>query len=219
MAPNVVAHLYHMVEDLYAEHGDPRVAHLPLVGNLWYVLSIIAVYLAFVLHFGPQWMARRKPYEVKTVMQLYNIIQVVANGVLFLYGFVYSVLDPDYSLICQPVDHGNRTPQMMSLVYASYGYYMLKYLDLLDTVSLKREREIEGVRKRERISALNPFRIAGLHRAAQEELAGELPACVSSCGHGIWCIHIHEFPRRLTLHHAGSNQSPRARRHVWLLLC
>lgn len=135
MAPNFVAYLYHMVQDLYDHHSDPRISHFPLVGNLWYVLAIIAVYLAFVLHFGPQWMARRKPYELKTVMQLYNIIQVVANGALFLYGIVYSVLQSDYSLTCQPVDFTNTTPQMMNLVYASYGYYMLKYLDLLDTVS------------------------------------------------------------------------------------
>lgn len=148
MAPNVVAYLYHMVEDLYAEHSDPRVAHLPLVANLWYVLAIIAVYLAFVLHFGPQWMARRKPYELKTVMQLYNVIQVVANGVLFLYAVAYSVLDPDFSLTCQPVDHANTSTAAMSLVYASYGYYMLKYLDLLDTVSLRLRERGEG---RERI--------------------------------------------------------------------
>lgn len=141
MAPNVVAYIYHMIQDQYDQHNDPRVNHWPLVGNLWHVLAIIGVYLAFVLHFGPKWMERRKPFELKLVMQLYNIIQVVANGLLFLYGLTYSVLQPDYSLTCQPVDHENTKPQMMKLIYASYGYYMLKYLDMLDTVSGGRRQQ------------------------------------------------------------------------------
>lgn len=141
MAPNVVAYIYNMVQDQYDQHNDPRVNHWPLVGNLWHVFAIIGVYLAFVLHFGPKWMERRKPFELKLVMQLYNIIQVVANGLLFLYGLTYSVLQPDYSLTCQPMDHENTSPQMMKLIYASYGYYMLKYLDLLDTVSGRKRRE------------------------------------------------------------------------------
>lgn len=148
MAPNVVAYIYHMIQDQYDQHNDPRVNHWPLVGNLWHVLAIIGVYLAFVLHFGPKWMARRKPFELKLVMQLYNIIQVVANGLLFLYGLTYSVLQPDYSLTCQPVDHENTSPQMMKLIYASYGYYMLKYLDMLDTVSGGGGREIAAKKKK-----------------------------------------------------------------------
>ncbi|KAH8416666.1 hypothetical protein KR222_005021, partial [Zaprionus bogoriensis] len=134
MAPNVVSYMYNLVQDQYLQHSDPRVQHLPLVGSLWPVLGIIGIYLAFVLQLGPKWMAKRKPYELKLAMQLYNIVQVIANAAIFLYGFKATVLQPDFSLFCQPVDHSNTKPDMLALVYASYGYYMLKYLDLLDTV-------------------------------------------------------------------------------------
>jgi len=134
MAPNVVAYIYYLVRDLYNQHNDPRVSHYPLVGNLWSVAAVIVLYLAFVLHFGPKWMANRRPFELKFVMQLYNAVQVVANSVIFIYGMIYTIFNPRFSFLCQPVEHDNTTSQMMGLIYASYGYYMLKYLDLLDTV-------------------------------------------------------------------------------------
>ncbi|XP_034659820.1 elongation of very long chain fatty acids protein F [Drosophila subobscura] len=134
MRHNVIVHLYCLIRDLYAEHGDPRVAHMPLVGNLWIVLAFVGLYLAFVLHYGPKWMEHRKPFELKTVMQVYNVVQVVANSIIFLYGLTYTYLRPGFSWTCQPVDHSDTSPRMMHVLYASYGYYMLKYLDLLDTV-------------------------------------------------------------------------------------
>lgn len=134
MRHNMVAYLYCLVRDLYAEHGDPRVAHLPLLGNLWIVLAIVALYVAFVLHYGPRWMANRAPFELKRVMQVYNVVQVLANATIFVIGLSNTYLQPGYSWTCQPVDHTDRSPAMMKTLYASYAYYMLKYLDLLDTV-------------------------------------------------------------------------------------
>ncbi|KRG02352.1 elongation of very long chain fatty acids protein [Drosophila mojavensis] len=156
MAPNVITHLYHLARDLYDQHKDPRVAHLPLTTNWVGVLLIIAAYLAFVLHFGPKWMAKREPFELKFVMQLYNVVQVVANSLLFVYGLYYSVLQPSYSMSCQPVEHHNTTPQMMRLIYGSYGYYLLKYLDLFDTVFIVLRK------KNSQVSFLHVYHHAGM---------------------------------------------------------
>lgn len=156
MAPNVVAHIYYMVRDLYDQHKDPRVSHYPLVGSLWSVAAVIILYLAFVLHFGPKWMAHRRPFKLKFVMQLYNVIQVVANSLVFIYGVFHTVFNPDYNFVCQPVDHENTTPKMMGLIYASYGYYMLKYLDLLDTVFIVLRK------KNSQVSFLHVYHHAGM---------------------------------------------------------
>ncbi|XP_030569153.1 elongation of very long chain fatty acids protein F [Drosophila novamexicana] len=156
MAPNVVAYLFYMLRDLYELHKDPRVAHLPLTGNLWSVAFVIVVYLAFVLYFGPKWMEKRRPFELKLVMQLYNVIQVVANSIIFVYGITYTLFQPEFSFICQPVEHLNRTPQMMHLLYASYGYYILKYLDLLDTVFIVLRK------KNSQVSFLHVYHHAGM---------------------------------------------------------
>ncbi|XP_062125433.1 elongation of very long chain fatty acids protein 7 [Drosophila sulfurigaster albostrigata] len=156
MPPNVVAYIYGLVRDLYDQHKDPRVSHYPLIGNLWSVMAIIGVYLAFVLHFGPKWMEHRRPFELKFVMQLYNVIQVVANTAVFIYGMCYTIFNPGYSFLCQPVEHENTTPQMMHLIYASYGYYMLKYLDLLDTVFIVLRK------KNSQVSFLHVYHHAGM---------------------------------------------------------
>lgn len=212
MRHNMVAYLYCLVRDLYAEHGDPRVAHLPLLGNLWIVLAIVALYVAFVLHYGPRWMANRAPFELKRVMQVYNVVQVLANATIFVIGLSNTYLQPGYSWTCQPVDHTDRSPAMMKTLYASYAYYMLKYLDLLDTVSW-------GLYTVYTFYTNIPNAFPGIHSAAQEELAGELPARVSPWRHGLRRVHLHDLPGRITLQHAGYNQSPGAHGDVCLLLC
>jgi len=207
----MVAYLYCLVRDLYAEHGDPRVAHLPLLGNLWIVLAIVAAYVAFVLHYGPRWMEHRNPFELKRVMQVYNVVQVLTNATIFYIGLTNTYLQPGYSWTCQPVDHKDTSPAMMNTLYASYAYYMLKYLDLLDTVS----RNMLRYRKLSQLSSTSQ----GFHSTKEEELAGELPACLSPRRHGLRGVHLHELFGRLALHHAGDNQSPGAHGYVCLLLC
>ncbi|XP_022230748.2 elongation of very long chain fatty acids protein F [Drosophila obscura] len=156
MRQNIIVHLYGLIRDMYAEHGDPRVAHLPLLGNLWIVLALVGVYLAFVLHYGPKWMEHRKPYELKTVMQVYNAVQVVANTIVFLYGLTNTYLQPGFSWTCQPFDKTDTSPRMMHVLCATYVYYMLKYLDLLDTVFIVLRK------KNSQVSFLHVYHHAGM---------------------------------------------------------
>lgn len=41
------------------------------------VLTILACYLYFVLKLGPQWMSKRKPFEIQSILVGYNAYQVV----------------------------------------------------------------------------------------------------------------------------------------------
>lgn len=41
------------------------------------VITILASYLYFVLKLGPQWMARRKPFEIQPLLVAYNGYQVL----------------------------------------------------------------------------------------------------------------------------------------------
>lgn len=58
--------------------------NFPLVNTVWPVVTIIATYLYVVLRAGPKYMEQRKPYDLKTVIRIYNIVQVVANGGYFV---------------------------------------------------------------------------------------------------------------------------------------
>lgn len=51
----------------------------------WPVLSIISVYLLFVLKLGPNMMENRKPFNIKYVMLVYNAIQTIYNAWLIIW--------------------------------------------------------------------------------------------------------------------------------------
>uniref|UniRef100_W8B6C7 Elongation of very long chain fatty acids protein n=1 Tax=Ceratitis capitata TaxID=7213 RepID=W8B6C7_CERCA len=130
----ITKYIYQLLQEVFEEHKDPRVQHLPLVGSPLPMAIAIVSYLAFVLHYGPKWMENRKPFNLKYVMRVYNAIQVIANFIIFVYGVPNSYMRKEFSLTCQPIDHTNTAPWMWNLIYLSYGYYITKYLDLLDTV-------------------------------------------------------------------------------------
>lgn len=50
------------------------------------VIAILVVYLLFVLKIGPRLVAYKNPYVLKTVMRVYNIVQVLYNLHILLKG-------------------------------------------------------------------------------------------------------------------------------------
>lgn len=50
-----------------------------LMGSPMNILSILAIYLLFVLKIGPKLMENRKPFELKKIMLLYNAYQVIIS--------------------------------------------------------------------------------------------------------------------------------------------
>jgi hypothetical protein len=61
------------------ERRDPRTEDWFLMSSGWTVLAISAVYLAFAVKILPAFMAGRKPYKLKYLMNAYNLFQVVGN--------------------------------------------------------------------------------------------------------------------------------------------
>nr|CAD7601290.1 unnamed protein product [Timema genevievae] len=82
--------------------ADPRVKNWPLIGSPIYLLVIIALYLFFVLVAGPKFMENRRPYNLKKIIAVYNIFQVVANSYAF-YGILTSGWTDKIGLGCHPV--------------------------------------------------------------------------------------------------------------------
>lgn len=53
------------------------------MGSPWSIISIIALYIYFVLVKGAQLMKNRVPYDLKLVIAAYNIFQIVINAFIF----------------------------------------------------------------------------------------------------------------------------------------
>lgn len=62
--------------------SDLRTADWFLSGKLGHLLVILVTYVYFCTKAGPRYMKDRKPYDLKTLIQLYNIIQIFASTYL-----------------------------------------------------------------------------------------------------------------------------------------
>lgn len=65
--------------------ADHRIEHYPLNGPPLVMVGIVATYLLFIKKIGPKMMENRQPFELKGIMMIYNLLQVVANLALGVY--------------------------------------------------------------------------------------------------------------------------------------
>ncbi|XP_074604333.1 very long chain fatty acid elongase 7-like [Brevipalpus obovatus] len=113
-------------------HGDQRVAHLPLMDNPIPVTLICLTYALTVKKVGPYLMRNRKPFDLRHVMIGYNLIMVLLSGIV-VYNELFHHWLAGSSLACDPVDYSN-SPRALRIVYNSYFYFILKFVEFMDTI-------------------------------------------------------------------------------------
>jgi len=116
------------------EISDPRVRDMLFMSSPFAMFGILAIYLLFILKWGPNYMKNREPYNLNKIIIVYNILQIVACARLVVQGlqYVYKFTN-GYSLLCQPVDFTwNEEP--IIIANGCHTYFLLKLADLLDTV-------------------------------------------------------------------------------------
>lgn len=64
---------------------DPRLENYPMTGSPFPILGLIAVYVYFVTDWGPNFMKNRPAYDLKNVIKIYNLIQIIVNLFVGLY--------------------------------------------------------------------------------------------------------------------------------------
>ncbi|CAH0699689.1 unnamed protein product [Spodoptera exigua] len=72
--------------------SDEEIDELPFMASLGPVLTILAVYLVFVLKIGPVFMRKREGYKLTYTLLIYNAIQV-AFSVYMVYRFLLDLLN------------------------------------------------------------------------------------------------------------------------------
>ncbi|XP_020801237.1 elongation of very long chain fatty acids protein F [Drosophila serrata] len=111
--------------------ADPN--PIVLAGSPWPILTILALYLVFVLKLGRIFMEHRKPYDLRRVLMVYNLFQIAYNG-LYFGGIVYYLF---YKQICnlrclETFPQGHEHKQVERVFHAAY--LINKVIDLMDTV-------------------------------------------------------------------------------------
>ena len=88
--------------DAMWEKRDKRMDHLPLMGSPIPTMIICATYVYIVKVAGPNYMANRKPMEIKSFLIFYNMTQVILSTYIFVevirnnLGLIWSLMSFSY---------------------------------------------------------------------------------------------------------------------------
>ncbi|XP_049866229.1 elongation of very long chain fatty acids protein AAEL008004-like [Pectinophora gossypiella] len=98
------------------------------------MLVLLAAYHYFCQYAGPKFMKKRKPYQLKNTLIVYNIFQIFMSIFIVYSGGVYGWFTR-YNFNCQPVDWSeNPDPNELRVAELVWWYYFCKLTELLDTV-------------------------------------------------------------------------------------
>ncbi|CAB3228019.1 unnamed protein product [Arctia plantaginis] len=103
---------------------------LPFMASLGPVLTILAVYLVFVMKIGPVFMRKRQGYKLTYTLLIYNAVQV-AISVYLVYRFFMDLLMMGLVPRHCYMDEG---PSRSRILFSTYLYWTAKLTELLDTV-------------------------------------------------------------------------------------
>ncbi|XP_029167431.1 elongation of very long chain fatty acids protein AAEL008004-like [Nylanderia fulva] len=93
-------------------------------------MMIIFGYLYFILYIGPHYMIGRPPYKLKTLMLLYNFIQILANLWMVQEHISFGWFSK-YGVLCsEPIPHSPNTLKMFNSLW---WLFVLKIFDLTET--------------------------------------------------------------------------------------
>ncbi|KAL3276637.1 hypothetical protein HHI36_012009 [Cryptolaemus montrouzieri] len=120
------------VNNFVERYADSRSKNFFLAATVWEPLGLIVVYLLFVKKIGPALMEKRKPYDAKKWIIVFDIIQIVSNFYLAL-KIILVISDSESPISCLELDFTNSYQGTVQ-VHLAYFYYLLKVSDLMDTV-------------------------------------------------------------------------------------
>lgn len=127
-----MAGIIESVQEFFNEHEDPRTKDWFLCNTITPIATILVTYLYFCKYAGPQYMKDRKPYDLKYVLIVYNLFQVLFSIYLVYEGGMAGWFTT-YKWTCEPIDKAD-SPLALRIATAVWLYYMAKITELLDTV-------------------------------------------------------------------------------------
>ncbi|XP_063216931.1 very long chain fatty acid elongase 7-like [Bacillus rossius redtenbacheri] len=95
-------------------------------------LAVCLMYGYFSKVLGPKLMENRRPFDLKRVLVVYNLAQVLFSSWLFYECLISGWLN-HYSYRCQPVDY-STSPLAMRMARGCWWYYFSKFTEFFDTI-------------------------------------------------------------------------------------
>lgn len=129
--------------DIMENKSDPRVKDWPLMSGPGPTLAICLTYAFVVKYLGPKLMEKRKPFQLRKTLIIYNFLQVVFSTWLF-YEAIIAGWFTTYSFRCQPVDYSN-SPKALRTACGCWWYYFSKFTEFFDTIFFVLRKKNEQV--------------------------------------------------------------------------
>nr|CAD7426270.1 unnamed protein product [Timema monikensis] len=85
---------------------DPRTVDWFLVRSPIPVVTIIFSYIYFAQHLGPKLMQKHSPFDLSTIIMVYNVAQIIHNVWILSEGLQAGWWG-SYNIFCQPVDYSS----------------------------------------------------------------------------------------------------------------
>jgi len=137
---------------------DRRVDDWFLMSSIWPIVSLCVFYLYFAIALGPWLMKNREPFQIKTLIQLYNVFVTLLSAYMF-YEICMSGWFTHYNWVCQEVetDPDPNSPGMR-MAAVIHIYFLSKPLEFLDTIFFVATKKFRNVSKLQVIHhAIMPF--------------------------------------------------------------
>ncbi|KAF6198208.1 hypothetical protein GE061_007955 [Apolygus lucorum] len=116
--------------DLFGAREENFVLRTP-----WFLLSLTASYLYFVLIFGPSFMKSKKPMSLKRTILVYNAVQVAFSTWWFIEAISCISKLGVFEAISVAAGCSKASPHRQAEIdLLSYWYLISKFVELLDTV-------------------------------------------------------------------------------------
>ena len=102
----------------------------------WPTAFVCLMYVAVVKKLGPDYMRHRAAFQLRPLIIAYNAAQVAFSLWMF-YEFGEAGWFHGHRFQCQPVDRSSD-PVTMRMVRVSWWFFISKFTELLDTVTIFR---------------------------------------------------------------------------------
>ncbi|XP_076228121.1 very long chain fatty acid elongase 4-like [Nomia melanderi] len=135
-----LAEIYHRYN---TELADGRTNSWTMITSLIPLTLMSALYLYFVLDYGPKYMKDKKPYSFKTFIFGYNVFQIIANALLIYHTFDAGWYTDGF-MHCTKLDY---TYSRNAYKMAQITWYLLclKVIDYIETILYvlrKKDRQV-----------------------------------------------------------------------------
>ncbi|XP_054274430.1 elongation of very long chain fatty acids protein 7-like [Macrosteles quadrilineatus] len=128
---SVVRYVVDTYTDIMENKSDPRVKDWPLMSGPLPTVLICLSYAFIVKVLGPKLMDKRKPFQLRKTLIVYNLLQVILSAWLF-YESIMAGWFTTYSFRCQPVDYSN-SPKALRTAAGCWWYFFSKFTEFFDT--------------------------------------------------------------------------------------